>query len=643
MANMTQSQQSSYTASDITVLKGLEAVRERPAMYIGSTDINGLHQIFYEILDNAIDECLAGFANHVTVILHKDNSITIRDNGRGIPVDVHPETGKSALETVMTVLHAGGKFKKGAYKISGGLHGVGMSCTNALSSFMRSEVVKNGKLYRQEYSRGIPQTEVKVVGKVEDKERSGTTQTFMPDTEIFGDQKFSTKIIEKRLHTQAYLTSGILLTFINETGEKATTKQFYFEKGILSFVNSIKVGNPIMKNAFYVAKEEEGVAVEVGFIYTDSTSEIIKTFANNIENPEGGTHLAGFKAALTQGINKYGSANKLLDDKTKLEGDDVREGLTAIISVKVPNPQYEGQTKIKLNNPEVKSIVQKVVAEALAEFFVENPQDAKSVIQKAIISLKARNAAKAARNAILRKNALTFTTLPGKLADCSSRDKASTELFIVEGDSAGGSAKQARNREIQAILPLSGKPINSEKNRIDRVMANDKLKDLVYALGCGIGDQLDVSKLRYGKLIIMTDADVDGSHIVTLILTFLYRFMKKVIEDGKVYIAQPPLFKVEIGKDKYWFVSNEEKDRFVAKQTKAGKKIKSIQRFKGLGEMNPEQLWETTMDPANRVLKHVDIQDAIQADAIFDMLMGTEVAPRRKFILQNAKFAILDI
>jgi DNA gyrase subunit B len=635
--------QSSYNAAEITVLKGLEAVRERPAMYIGSTDAHGLHQIFFEALDNGVDEALGGFATHVTVILHKDNSITVRDNGRGIPVDLHPETRLSALETVMTVLHAGGKFNKNAYKISGGLHGVGISCTNALSSLMITQVMRNGKMYQQKFSKGIRQTDLEIVRKLDDKDQTGTTQTFLPDTEIFGDQKFNPKTIEKRLHTQAYLTSGILFSFINEQSETVVTKQYYFEKGILSFVNSLKVGNPIMKTPFYVSKEDESVIVEVGFMYTDSTQENILTFANNILNPEGGTHLAGFKAALTQTINKYGMGINLLDEKTKLEGEDVREGLTAVVSVKLPNPQYEGQTKIKLNNPEIKSIVQKVVTDALHEFFQENPADAKSIIQKAIISLKARNAAKAARNAILRKNVLTFSALPGKLADCSTKDKEASELFVVEGDSAGGSAKQARSREFQAILPLSGKPINSEKYRLDRVLANEKLKDLVTALGCGIGDQMEISKLRYGKVIIMTDADVDGAHIVTLVLTFMYRFMRKMIEDKRVYVAQPPLFKVEIGKEKHWFISDTEKDNFVAKQVKAGKKIKNIQRFKGLGEMNPDQLWETTMDPKVRVLKQVDIKDAQQADAVFDMLMGTEVAPRRKFILQNAKFAILDV
>lgn len=635
------SSQANYTAATITVLKGLEAVRQRPAMYIGSTDITGLHHIFYEVLDNAVDEALAGYATHVLVILHKDNSITVQDNGRGIPVDIHPETGKTALETVMTELHAGGKFGKGAYKISGGLHGVGMTCTNALSTKMVTTVYRNGVQYQQEYKQGVPQT--KVIESKIDSEKTGTRQFFHPDPEIFGETQLNAKTIEKRIHTQAFLTSGITFTFINESNEVPTVKRYYFEKGILSFVNSIKTGTSIMKTPFYVNKEQDGMFVEVGFVYTDTTADNIRTFANNIENGEGGTHLAGFRAALTSTLNKHGLSTKLLDEKTKLEGEDAREGLTAVISVKLSNPQYEGQTKIKLNNPEVKGAVQTVVSDALLEFFTENPQDAKSVIQRAILSLKARNAAKAARNAIMRKNVMTFTSLPGKLADCTTKDKDRSELFIVEGDSAGGSAKQGRDREFQAILPLTGKPINAEKHRVDRVLANERLKDLVTALGCGIADQMDMTRLRYGKVIIMTDADVDGSHIVTLVLTFFYRFMRRLIDDGRVYIAQPPLFKVEVGKEKYWFVSELEKDKFVEKEIKSGHKIKSIQRFKGLGEMNPEQLKETTMEVDKRVLKKVSVADAQAADALFDMLMGTEVAPRKKFILQYAKYAMLDI
>jgi DNA gyrase subunit B len=639
----TPSTQAAYDASKITVLKGLEAVRERPAMYIGSTDINGLNHIFYEVLDNAIDEALAGYATHITVVLHKNNAITVRDNGRGIPVDIHPDTGVSALETVMTELHAGGKFGKGAYKISGGLHGVGMTCTNALSSEMRTTVYRVGKKYEQTYSRGVPTTKLIVTPHKEVFERSGTTQYFSPDQQIFGDLQYSAKSIEKRIHTQAFLTSGISFTFINETNEVPAIKRWHFDKGILAFVNSIRTGNSIMKVPFYMQKEQDDILVEVGFVYTDSSTDNIRTYANNIENPEGGTHLAGFKAALTSSLNKYGVNNKLIDDKTKLEGEDAREGLTAVISVKVGSPQFEGQTKIKLNNPEVKSAVQAAVSDALAEFFTENPQDAKSVINRAILSLKARNAAKAARNAILRKGAMTFTSLPGKLADCSTRDKDKSEIFIVEGDSAGGSAKMAREREYQAILPLTGKPINAEKHRVDRVLANPRLKDFITALGCGIGDQIDMSRLRYGKIIIMTDADVDGSHIVILILTFMYRFMRKLIDDGRVYIAQPPLFKVEVGKEKYWFISEPDKDAFVAKLAAKGTKKVNVQRFKGLGEMNPEQLKETTMDIDKRVLKKVNVNDAQIAESVFDLLMGSEVAPRRKFIQQHAKYAQVDI
>jgi len=634
---------STYTAQNITVMKGLEAVRHRPAMYVGSTGLSGMNQCFYEVLDNAVDEALAGFATHITVILHNDNSITVKDNGRGIPTDLHPDTQKSALETVMTVLHAGGKFGKGAYKISGGLHGVGMSCTNALASQMITTVYRDGIKYQQEFSKGIPKTELTEEENKKYKKLKGTKQYFLPDTEIFGDARFKAKTIENRIHIQAYLTSGINFTFVNEIPEKTSIKRFYYEKGLLSYVNSIKTGTPIVNQAFYVKREQDGILVEVGMTYTESVNENIKTFANNIQNAEGGTHLSGFKAALTSSFNKYGVESKILDDKTRLTGDDVREGITAVISVKLENPQYEGQTKIKLNNTEVRGVVQSVVSDALSEFFRETPAAAKNIIKRAVLSLKARKAAKAARSAILRKSALTFTALPGKLADCSTKDKEMAEIFVVEGDSAGGSAKQGRDREYQAILPLTGKPINAQKHRVDRVLANERLKDLVTALGCGIGDQIDMKRLRYGKIIIMTDADVDGLHIIALILTFLYRFMRPLIEAGKVFVAQPPLFKVEIGKDKHWFLSEKGKDDFVLAKTKAGKKIKNVQRFKGLGEMNPEQLKETTMDKDTRVLKMVTIPDVQSSDALFDMLMGTEVAPRRRFILQYAKYAELDV
>jgi len=625
------------------VLKGLEAVRQRPAMYIGSNDEHGLNHIFYEVLDNAVDEVLAGYANTIKVILHRDDSITVEDNGRGIPVDIHPDTGKSALETVMTMLHAGGKFSSGAYKVSGGLHGVGVTCTNALSERMRSQVKRDGKLYQLDFVRGTPQGDVKVVKSGLSKDDTGTIQWFKPDPKIFSVTEYNARTIEKKIQDQAYLTSKTLFIFINEKAEIPYIRTFYFEKGIRSYVNDLAIGKHIMEVPFYMNRTLNDVVVETSLLYTDNSDEIIKTFANNILNPEGGTHLAGFKTALTTALNKYGIEQNLIDEKSKLSGEDVREGITAIVSVKLPHPQFEGQTKIKLNNPEIKGIVQKTVTDALLEFFAENPKDAKAIIQRAVLSQKARNAAKAARNAILRKGALTFTSLPGKLADCSSKDKAKSEIFIVEGDSAGGSAKQARNRATQAILPLSGKPINSEKHRLDRVLENDKLNDLVKALGCGISDQIDLSKLRYGKVIIMTDADVDGLHIVTLTLTFFYRFMRKLIEDGRVYVAQPPLFKVESGKDKYWCLNEEEKERVIAKLTQDGKKVTNVQRFKGLGEMNPEQLYNTTMDPEKRVIKKIDIKEAEEASKVFDMLMGPEVPPRRHFIMQYAKFATLDV
>ncbi len=630
-----------YNAQQITVLKGLEAVRKRPAMYVGSNDVNGLHQIFYEVLDNAVDEALAGYANVITVILHPD-AIQVSDNGRGIPVDKHPETGISALETVMTVLHAGGKFDSKAYKVSGGLHGVGISCTNALSVEMVTTVKRNGKIYKQSFSRGEPTSKLQIIGETSPND-TGTTQYFKPDPEIFTTTEFDTKTIERRIKNQAYLTSNTLFVFVNLKAQKPYIRTYYYENGLVSFAKNIATGHILTPSPFYITKEHNDVVVEAALIYTDSQEEKLKAFANNILNPEGGTHIAGFRAALTQAINKYGQKQKLLGDKEKLSGDDVREGLVAIISVKLGDPQYEGQTKMKLNNPEIRSIVQKVISDALYEYLEEHPREAKTIIQKAMVAQKARQAAKAARNAVLRKSGLTITSLPGKLADCSTKDKEKSELFVVEGDSAGGSAKQARNREYQAILPLSGKPINSEKNRLDRVLANPKLADLVKALGCGIDENLDLSRLRYHKIIIMTDADVDGMHIITLILTFFYRFMRPLITEGYVYVAQPPLFKVEVGKEKFWFLSEEDKDNFIREMEQKGKKVKNVQRFKGLGEMNPEQLWETTMDPESRVLKRVSIQDAEEANKVFDMLMGSEVPPRRKFIQQFAKFAILDI
>ncbi len=633
---------SKYDSSDIRVLEGLEAIRKRPAMYIGSTDAVGLHHLFTELLDNSVDEAIAGYCNHIKVILHKDGSLEVRDNGRGIPVDIHPQTKVSTLETVMTNLHAGGKFEKGAYKISGGLHGVGMKCTNALSEWMTTTVYKDGKVYQQKYKIGVPQTKVEEIGTSTEDER-GTQHVFKPDATIFSTVEFSLKQVLEKCRRHAYLTAGLRFTITDERGETPVRYTLYFGDGIKSYIKFLNLGEKVLTDIFYVKKEEEDVIVEAAVQYSDSLDEDVRCYTNNIVNPEGGTHLSGFRTALTSAINNYATSEDLLKGlKETLGGDDVREGLTAIISVKVPDPQFEGQTKIKLNNPEVKSIVQKVIREELSTYFKENPKDAKNLIGKAVLAFKARAAAKAAREAVIRKGALDGASLPGKLADCSSKDPKESELFIVEGDSAGGSSKQGRDRHTQAILPLRGKIINSHKYRVDRVLANNEFKDVVTALGVGIGDSLNLENLRYHKIVIMSDADVDGSHITTLVLTLLYRFFKPLIERGHVYIAQPPLFKVEVGKQRFYFISENEKDKFVAEMQASGKNTVT-NRFKGLGEMNAEQLWETTMDPKARVLKQVEIKDAQEAEKIFEMLMGVEVPPRKRFIQKYAKFATLDI
>ncbi len=630
-----------YTASDITVLKGLEAVRKRPAMYVGSTDKLGLHQIFYEVLDNAVDEALAGYAKVIVVTFRKDGYIEVADNGRGIPVDIHPDTGKSALETVMTTLHAGGKFDKKAYKISGGLHGVGVSATNALSEHMITIVRRNQKVYKQEYKRGVPVTGVEVIGTLNNN-LTGTIQRFKPDPLIFKESlKYDKKLVHNRIKEQAYLTSGVLFVFIDE--ETNTKRAYYYRNGLIAFVSNLAKDNAIIKKPFYVKGEHDEIMVEVALTYTESTEEKIKAFANNIYNREGGTHVTGFRTAVTNALNHYAIRHKLIKESEKFSGDDVREGLVAVVSVKLANPQYEGQTKLKLNNPEARTAVYNIVYGALLEYLEKHPKIAKAIVNKVVLTKKAKEAAKAAKRAVLRKGVLQSTSLPGKLADCATKDPTKAELFIVEGDSAGGSAKQARDRETQAILPLTGKPINPEKNRLDRILSNDKIADLVKALGLGIGEKLDLKKLRYHKIIIMTDADVDGRHIVTLLLTFFYRYMRPLIEGGYVYIAQPPLYKVEVGNKKYWFLNEEEKDAFVKKMQELGRKIRNVQRFKGLGEMNPEQLWETTMNPKTRVIKKVTIEDAEEADRIFRMFMGEEVAPRRDFILKYAQFAQLDV
>lgn len=633
---------SDYQASNIQVLQGLEAIRKRPAMYIGSTDKNGLHHIFTEILDNSVDEAIGGYCDHIWVTLHKDGSLSVKDNGRGIPVEVHAQTKVSTLETVMTNLHAGGKFEEGAYKVSGGLHGVGMKCTNALSEWMITTVRRDGGVFKQEYKRGIPQTKVEKIGN---SNETGTEHRFLPDDEIFSETEFDFKEIVRKCRQHAYLTAGLRITVKNEKVEKNPKFfELYFEDGIKSYVLFMNIDEKAVNTPpFYVNKEVDGVLVESAIQYTNAMDENVKCYTNNIINPEGGTHLSGFRTALTSAINTYAQKMEMLKGlTTTLSGDDVREGLTAVISVKVTNPQFEGQTKIKLNNPEVKNAVAKVIRDELLVYFEEHPKEAKSIIDKAVLSYKAKAAAKAARDAVIRKSALESTALPGKLADCISSQPSECELYIVEGDSAGGSAKQARDRHTQAILPIRGKIINTHKYRVDRVLTNNEFKDITTALGVGIGDSLDISKLRYHKTIIMSDADVDGLHITTLVLTLLYRFFRPLIENGYVYVAQPPLHKVEIGKKKYYFLNDDEKDAFVRK-AKASGKVPVANRFKGLGEMNPEQLWETTMNPENRALKRVNIQDAEEAEKVFEMLMGTEVPPRRRFIQKYAKRANLDI
>lgn len=636
-----------YDASKIQLLKGLEAVRKRPAMYIGSTDTKGLHHIVYEAIDNAIDEAIAGYCRNIYLAINEDGSATVKDDGRGIPVDTHPATGKSTVETVLTNLHAGGKFEKGAYKVSGGLHGVGVKCTNALSEWMETEVYKDGKIYKQRYEKGKAVSELKVVGDTRIK--TGTQHTFMPDEEIFTNTKFNFDTLVKRCRQQAFLTGGVKIKLEDKRGKRVKTHNLYFEGGIKSYVRALNSSKSRVSDVFYVNKTEDDVLVEVALQYNDSIKDNVLAFTNNIENTEGGTHLTGFKIAITKSINNYLSSQNSngngngKDKSLTLSGDDVREGLTAVISVKVPEPQFEGQTKMKLNNPEVQGIVMKVVREGLEQYLAENPDQAKKVIEKATLAYRARTAAKAAREAVIRKGALDSAALPGKLADCSSNDPEESEIYIVEGDSAGGSAKQGRDRHNQAVLPLSGKPINSEKYRIDRVLKNEKLAEMVTALGCGIGESLDLSKLRYHKVILMNDADVDGAHITTLVLTFLYRHMPELIEEGYVYVAQSPLFRAKVGKEKIYLIDEEARADFIKKLKEVGKDVPDISRFKGLGEMNPEELWETTMNPETRVLKRILIEDAEEADKTFEMLMGTEVPPRRRFIQTHAKAANLDV
>ncbi len=627
-----KTQNNSYSASNITVLEGLSAVRKRPGMYIGTTDVAGLHHLVWEVVDNSIDEALAGYCTQVDIILQKDGAVSVEDNGRGIPVDTHKKTGKSALETVLTVLHAGGKFGGGGYKVSGGLHGVGVSVVNALSTTLVAEVKRDGKLHRQEYAKGAPVGDLEVVGTAK---TTGTKMTFMPDTEIFESIEFNYETIKNRLRQQSYLTKGVTITILNEKNGKRA--KFFFEGGVKSYIQHINKDKKAISSCFYTDKEVEEGTIEISFQYTESFQENLFTFANNIHTPEGGMHLTGFKSALTRTINQYARDKGLIKEKDdNLSSDDVREGLTAVISVKLGDPQFEGQTKSKLGNPEMRSAVEGVFAEELGYFLQENPKDAKSIIGKCSLAAKARLAARAARESVIRKGALDGMTLPGKLADCSSKDPSISELYIVEGDSAGGSAKQGREREFQAILPLRGKIINVEQARLDRILANEEVKALITAIGCGVGESFSVEKLRYHKIVIMTDADVDGSHITTLLLTLFYRYFREVVEHGHIYIAKPPLYKLSHGKKSFYAYTEEEKMHFLETEFKPDDKV-NIQRYKGLGEMNPDQLWETTMDPETRSMFKINIEDAEVADSVFETLMGKDVPARKKFIQSKAK------
>jgi DNA gyrase subunit B len=634
---------SDYNASSIQVLEGLEPVRKRPGMYIGSTDIRGLHHLVTEIIDNSVDEALAGFAKQIWVTLHKDNSISVQDNGRGIPVDIHPTAKVSALELTMTKLHAGGKFTESAYKVSGGLHGVGASVVNALSDYVRVEVRRDNKVYFQEYKRGVSQGKVEITKSPISPEVSGTgTFTlFKPDPTMFTTVEFDPRTVENSIRDRAYLIAGLHFYFVNEfTG---ITKQFYFEGGIKSLVTHMNRDKKILHPPIYVKKTIEQAEVEVAVQYNDGFNENLESFVNVINTVDGGTHETGFKMALTRSLNDY--ARKIgatKDGESSLTGDDMREGLTAVVYVKLPTQsiQFESQTKAKLNNPEVQGYVNTVVKEGLDMFFEENPSDAKRVMEKVLLAARARLAARAAKDAVLRKGALEGMTLPGKLADCQSKDASASELYIVEGDSAGGSAKQGRDRKFQAILPLRGKVLNTERAQLDKIIAFEELKALTIALGMGIGDTVSPEKLRYHKIIIMTDADVDGAHISTLLMTFFYRHLPYIVQNGHLYLAMPPLYKIDIAKKTYYVYTDAEKDEVLASHK--NEKF-TIQRYKGLGEMNPEQLWETTMNPQNRTLKKVDIGDAANADHVFSMLMGNEVPPRKKFITTHAKTATLDI
>lgn len=622
---------SSYTAKDIYVLEGLEPVRKRPGMYIGSTGVDGLHHLIWEVVDNSIDEAMAGFAKNISVELLPDNKVTITDDGRGIPVDIHSKTKKSALETALCTLHAGGKFGGDSYKVSGGLHGVGVSVVNALSRWVKVEVWKDGGIYVQEYKRGVPQYNVKKIGKTN---KTGTRVTFQPDEEIFSKIEFDIKKIVDHLREQAYLTKGIRIDVADVREKKKFYHGFYFEGGIESFIRHL-VGEKVLlqDHIYYAHRESEEIDVEATFVYTNEVESEELSFANNIHTPDGGSHLTGFRTALTRTLNDFARRDGYLKESDEnLTGDDVREGLVAAISIKIRAPQFEGQTKARLGNPEARTAVDVVVSDALKEFLERYSADARRILEKNLLAAKSRKAAKAAKDTVLRKGALEGLTLPGKLADCSSRSAEESELFIVEGDSAGGSCKQGRDRRTQAILPLKGKILNVEKARIDKMLLNKEIRSLVVALGTAIADQFDLSKLRYHKVILMTDADVDGAHIRTLLLTLFYRYFPKIIDGGYLYIAQPPLYRVQRGKEAQYAWSEKERDALLKKFGSGA----GTQRYKGLGEMNPGQLWETTMDPAQRVLRQVKVADAVEASHLFDVLMGEAVEPRKNFIQAHA-------
>lgn len=620
-----------YNASQIQVLEGLEAVRKRPGMYIGSTGPRGLHHLVWEVLDNSIDEALAGFCTKISIVIHPDNSVTVIDDGRGIPVDKHPKMDLSALEVAMTILHAGGKFGGEGYKVSGGLHGVGASVVNALSEWMVVEVSRNGNVYQQRYERGKAVTKLEIIGK---RNETGTKTTFLADKEIFEEVNFEQETLIHHLREMSFLNKGLKISFTDERDD--TDLFFQHDGGIIDFVSFINKNKAVVHpNPIFLLGEKDDTIVEVAMQYNDSYTENIYSYCNNINTIEGGTHESGFKSALTRGMNDYGRKHNLLkDNDSNLGGEDIREGLTAIISVKVKDPQFEGQTKTKLGNSDIRGITEGIVSEGLATFLEENPSIAKRVMEKAVMASRAREAARKARDLTRRKSALETTTLPGKLADCSSRDPAMCEMYIVEGNSAGGSAKQGRDRRFQAILPLRGKILNVEKARLDRILGNEEIRSMITAIGSGIGDEFDPGKARYHKIIIMTDADVDGAHIRTLLLTFFYRFMKPMIESGYVYIAQPPLYKIKKGKEEVYLYN----DKALEEKTQEwGKGNYSIQRYKGLGEMNPEQLWETTMNPEKRTILQVTLEDAMREDEIFTILMGDKVEPRREFIQEHAK------